>query len=136
MTKTMIEQMTSDPEGMRLYQQERSILELTEMIWEIMGELDVSKSELASRLGKSRAYITKLLDGTTNMTVRTISDVLNALDRSLGFKATPRSVGFQEWEPTLTVLPWNTSGSTAGPKFKDVGQAGTDSLRNEQHPAA
>jgi transcriptional regulator with XRE-family HTH domain len=52
----------------------------------------VSRAELASRLGKSRAYVTKLLRHGSNLTVQTISDVFHALGRSLRVVDRPLSV--------------------------------------------
>jgi antitoxin component HigA of HigAB toxin-antitoxin module len=89
MSRSDIERFTADPENMRLYQQERSILETTEMIRAVMEQGEVTKSNLAQKLGKSKAYITKLLDGQTNMTLRTISDTLWALNASLYVSAGP-----------------------------------------------
>lgn len=89
--ETLTEKLTKTPEGMRLYQQERAILEVTELVCELMEEQDVSRSELAERLGKTKGYITQLLDGRTNMTVRTISDVFTALDRAVHFQEGPVS---------------------------------------------
>jgi transcriptional regulator with XRE-family HTH domain len=86
MTRSLTEAVTSTPEGMRLYQQERAIVEATELICEIMEEDGISKSQLAEQLGKSRSYVTQLLDGRTNMTIRTMSDVFCVLNRSLHFQ--------------------------------------------------
>ena len=83
MAQTFVEKVTATREGKRLYEQERAILEVTELICKLMERQNVSKSELARRLGKSKAYVTQLLDGRANMTLRTISDVLFALDSSL-----------------------------------------------------
>ena len=54
-----------------------------------MDEQDVNRSELARRIGKTKGYITQLLDGRANMTVRTISDVFTALDRAVHFQEGP-----------------------------------------------
>lgn len=89
MSETLIERLTKTTDGMRLYQQERAIQELTDMACETMQEQDVSRSELARRLGTTKGYITQLLDGRTNMTVRTISDVFVALDRAVHFQEGP-----------------------------------------------
>lgn len=89
MTETLVERLTRTPEGMRLYQQERAIQEITELICEVMEEEPISRSELAKRLGKSKGYITQLLDGRSNMTVRTISDVFTALRRAVHFQEGP-----------------------------------------------
>jgi transcriptional regulator with XRE-family HTH domain len=89
MTDTLIEKLTKTPDGMRLYQQERAIQELTDLVCELMDEQHVTRADLARRLGKTPGYITQLLDGRANMTIRTIADVLHALNRALHFQDGP-----------------------------------------------
>jgi transcriptional regulator with XRE-family HTH domain len=79
MSKSHIEKLISNREGMRLYQQERLILDTTEQICEVMEEQGISRTELANQLGKSKAFISQLLNGSHNMTLRTLSDVFVAL---------------------------------------------------------
>ena len=115
MTRAMteVERFTADPDNMRLFQQERAIFETTELICRMMEESGVNKAELARRLGKSPAYVTQLLDGRTNMTLRTISDVLWTLDSSLHISCgalstsatSPTDVQFGATEATLTSSP-------------------------------
>jgi AraC-like DNA-binding protein len=83
--KTLTEKLVSTKRGFRLYRQERAILEVTELICKIMAEQNVSRLELARRLGKTKDYVTRLLNGRVGMTVRMISDVFVALDRILCF---------------------------------------------------
>lgn len=92
MGKTLVEQFTCSEEGMKLFQQERIILETTELICKIMEERSINKAELAMKLGRSKGYITQLLDGSANMTLRTISDVMWALNGSLYVEAGPLSI--------------------------------------------
>ena len=40
----------------------------------------VSKSELAAKLGKTKAHISQSLSGTKNMTLRTFSEICHVLD--------------------------------------------------------
>lgn len=80
MAKSQIELLVEDPEGMRLYQQERVILDTTERICEVMEEKAVTRKRLADTLGTSKSFITQLLDGSRNMTLRTLSDVFLALE--------------------------------------------------------
>ena len=87
--ETLTEKLTKTAEGMRRYQQERAILDVTELVCQLMDEQDVSRSELAERLGRTEGYIMQLLDGRANMTVRTISDVFTALDRAVYFQEGP-----------------------------------------------
>lgn len=74
-------------EGNRLYWQERTILDVTERILQIMAESNVSRSELARRLGKSKGYVTQLLNGTTNMTLRTVTDVFTVLGHAINVRS-------------------------------------------------
>ena len=55
------------------------IIELTDQIVVSMQEQGVSRAELAERLGVSRAYITKVLNGHGNMTLRTLVRLALAL---------------------------------------------------------
>lgn len=77
----------NDPELQKFYCQEKLIFEITELISELMEKKKVSKTKLAKLLGVGKSYVTQLLDGTSNMTLRTISDVFTALDAELAVNA-------------------------------------------------
>lgn len=110
MTETLTERLTSTPEGMRLFQQERAIQEITEIVCEIMEEQGVSRSALADRLGKTKGYVTQLLDGRANMTLRTISNVFTALNRAVHFQEGPLQATVGAPQISLAVGPtWETS---------------------------
>lgn len=64
-------------------QQEELIVQVTELIAVAMEQGGVSKSVLAKRLGKSPAFVTQLLAGNANMTLRTIADLFTALGLEL-----------------------------------------------------
>lgn len=85
--RTLFEELGSDETDRRLLAQEAAILEVTELICQLMEEQSVSRAELARRLGKSRAYVTQMLDGSTNLTIRTIADVLFALGAEACFSS-------------------------------------------------
>ena len=72
---------------MAAFQQERVILEVAILIRKLLREQGLSKADLAARLGRSKAFVTQLLDGRANMTLRTISDVMCALGHSLRVSA-------------------------------------------------
>lgn len=72
---TYSDELRSTPEGRRLREQERLILEVTEAISRLMEAGRISKAQLAARLGSSQPFITKLLSGSNNFTLRTMSDV-------------------------------------------------------------
>ena len=69
---------------------EEKILEFTEKLVLKMEEYQVSRSELAKRLGVSKAMVTKLLNGNPNMTVKTMVTVAHALGCELGLDLFPK----------------------------------------------
>ena len=81
--KTMIEKYTEDPQNMRLFQQRMLILECTELVCEMMEEKGITRKEIADKLGKTTGYITRILNGPDNMTLKTISDIMWAMDLTL-----------------------------------------------------
>jgi len=66
-------------EHQRLVAQERLILEVTESIHGQMQAMGVNRVQLAERLGKSKAYVSQLLSGNRNMTLRSLADISFAL---------------------------------------------------------
>lgn len=96
----IIDELKNNSEEMRLYQQEWLILEVTELIAFLMNDKRVSKTQLARRLGRSKGYVTQLLDGRANMTLRTVADLMWALDSSLGISARP--LGFESSMETVS----------------------------------
>ena len=68
------------PQRKVTYAQESLIVDVTEEIWSAMSAQNVSKSDLAKRLGKSKAFVTQVLNGGRNMTLRTLSDIAFVLD--------------------------------------------------------
>jgi len=77
---------TLNKELLRVKQQEDFILEITEKIQEAMEIKEISQSELARRLGKTRSYISQLFDGERNMTLRTVADLFWAIEMSVAIE--------------------------------------------------
>lgn len=80
---TLSNDIVSTPDGARAWHQERTIFEATEKLCELLEVTGVTRSQFAERLGKSRSYVTQLLDGEANMTLRTLSDSFLVLGRAL-----------------------------------------------------
>jgi len=74
-----------------LFQQEELILEATELLSTIMAENDISKADLARRLGKTNAFVTQCLSGGQNLTLRTLANLFGALGYRLDLGATPHT---------------------------------------------
>jgi transcriptional regulator with XRE-family HTH domain len=85
--KDKFQEFIADDERRRLYERESLAFDAAEMISHLMEECNVSKAELARRIGKSRSEVTQLLNGTRNMTVYSLADLAFALGYRLEFKA-------------------------------------------------
>lgn len=108
MEKTWVERMRSTPEGERRFQQERLILGVAELICDVMKERDVSKAELARRLGTSKANVTQMLSGFRNLTLRSLSDVFLSLGKRLELKAVAADMPLAPAEgERVTTVPWS-----------------------------
>lgn len=71
---------------------EQLILDLTERIVAVMKELDISRAELAKRLGVSKAFVTKLLNGNPNMTLRTMASIAKSLECAINIDLCPEDI--------------------------------------------
>lgn len=102
MAKAWIEQLVESEDGFRLYQQERTILEVTELICHVMKDEGVNRSRLAELLKKTKGRVSQLLEGGANMTLQTVCDVFTVLGKQLKFYVVPLNHGTGEMEsPTL-----------------------------------
>lgn len=75
----------NDVENGRLFAEESLITEVLDLIHQKMNEAEVTKSELANRLGTSKANISTILGGSRNLTLRTLSNICFALNISPKF---------------------------------------------------
>ena len=89
--KTQHAGLMEDPEFRRLLSVEALVAEASEVIASLMAEQNLSKADLARRLNKSRAWVTQLLSGKANMTVRTLAEVVYALGAEVKLQAQPPS---------------------------------------------
>lgn len=80
MSKSFIDEwIEGSEENKKVFNQEQLILDTTESIWAEVEKRGWSNAQLAEALGKSRPYITQMLDGSRNMTLRTLADIATAL---------------------------------------------------------
>jgi transcriptional regulator with XRE-family HTH domain len=76
------------------YDKEVARAEISDQISRLMVLQKISRAQLASRLGKSRAYVTKILQGNANFTI----DSLVQIGRALGCRYTPVLLPTTLWE--------------------------------------
>jgi transcriptional regulator with XRE-family HTH domain len=96
MEKTLVEKYLEDPTRVRFFQQEGAIYRVTELIESVMRKEKVTRGELAKRLGKTKGWVTQLLDGEANKTIRTVADVLAVLGHELQFSSPSIKFGADE----------------------------------------
>lgn len=65
------------------YWVEHVVLDFTSSVEALMREQDVTRSELARRIGSSPAYVTKVLRGDANFTVKSMVLIARALNARL-----------------------------------------------------
>lgn len=87
----------------KTYESEALILAHTWLIDEIMRKDGIIPAELARRLGKSRAHVSQLLSGPSNMTLRTVAEVLFELGYRVKITAEPLSVSVKTPEIRRTM---------------------------------
>ena len=79
MKTTILDEYLKDEEFRRLFAQEDLIMEVTETLCELLEKEKISRKELADRLGKSKGFVSQLLNGGRNLTLRTVADILHVL---------------------------------------------------------
>ena len=67
-------------ENQKLYAREALMFDVTEDLLISMEDKGITKTQLANKLGKSKAQVSRTLGGMSNITLRTLSDFCFALD--------------------------------------------------------
>jgi transcriptional regulator with XRE-family HTH domain len=94
--KTLLEKYLEDPKFARLMAQGDLIMEVTETLCELLEKEKISRKELADRLGKSKGFVSQLLNGGRNLTLRTVADILHVLGYKITLKPFKEEVKRQE----------------------------------------
>lgn len=77
-----LEKMDKNPE----FQYELLSANILGEVFRIMDERNITKAELAEKLSVSRAYITKIFNGYTNFTLKSLGNLMAALDIDIDMK--------------------------------------------------
>lgn len=81
-TKTF-SQMVKEIESRDSYWKEVAILDFTSALWQLMQSQKISKSDLASRIGTSASYVTKIFQGNANFTIDSMVKLVRAAGGNL-----------------------------------------------------
>lgn len=104
-----------DTDFRKLLAQEELILEVTEFICKLMGDKNITRKQLADLLGKSKGFVSQLLNGGRNLTLRTVADIFYVLEykipqitarKEVRQKEVSEIIEFSTWQPKLG-LKWN-----------------------------
>jgi antitoxin component HigA of HigAB toxin-antitoxin module len=103
--KSTFDRYVDNPERRRIFEQERLMVDATELLFTVMEMKGTKRGELAQRLGRSKAYITQMLRGNQNLTLRTLADVFCVLNFRLLMVAEPLVPGMgiiasRQWNMT------------------------------------
>ncbi len=81
----------------KLFAQEVLITQTTEEIWKAMEEAGINKTNLANKMAATKGYVSQVLNGSRNMTLRTLADICFALDYQPTLRLEPKksNVGWQ-----------------------------------------
>jgi transcriptional regulator with XRE-family HTH domain len=109
--RSSVDELLGTDRGRCEFAKEELAFEATEKISELMEITGVSKSELARRVGKSKAYITQVLSGSRNLTLHTLAGLVYAL----GYKITINAVAADSAPVSLDALEFT---SVAGDRLK------------------
>jgi len=91
-----LQEFRDDPE----FQTELLLLDINEQIVERMVARGIRRSELAQKLGSSRAFVTQLLNGKPNLTLKTLVQVAHALGMAVDVQLRPRYLQrLVDWQP-------------------------------------
>jgi transcriptional regulator with XRE-family HTH domain len=116
MASSIINDDMHDPEFRRLLAQEELILEVTEVLCGLLEEEKISKKELADRLGKTKGFVSQLLNGGRNLTLRTVADILQVI----GYKVSlnPQKIVKQRQDRKIIEFPIQTIyQNPVGPRY-------------------
>lgn len=73
------------------YRLEKILLQLGEDICLLMEQQGLSRTQLAERMGVSPAYITKILSGNPNLTIKSLLKLADAMGKELALQFAPRA---------------------------------------------
>lgn len=81
-----------DPDNRRGFQQERLLIEVASLIHQTMKKKGMTRKSLAESLGVTKGRISQYLGGERNLTLRTLADILTAMNSMAVVRATDLSI--------------------------------------------
>jgi transcriptional regulator with XRE-family HTH domain len=93
--RTWLEKMLDSVKDSFEFRLEKIILDLTEQVCKRMQDRQITRTQLARDLNVSPAAVTKILNGNSNFTLRTLLSLGDALNLDLGIEFRPKEISVQ-----------------------------------------
>ncbi len=90
--KTWFEKRLEEIENSPTFQAEDLRIDIIEQMLTLMEGAGITRADLARKLGCSNAYITKLLNGSENLTLLKLTQIASAIHSTVDISFVPRSV--------------------------------------------
>ena len=87
------------------YRLEKILVEVAEQVCKSIETQGMTRSELAQRLAVTPAYITKLLNGNPNLTIKSLLRLSDAMGQTLDIRFAPKLVVAQSVVTSLAPAP-------------------------------
>jgi transcriptional regulator with XRE-family HTH domain len=116
---TKFDELMLDPEFKKLYAIEGLIADTAQMISDLLERRNLKQADLARLLNKTPAFVSQLLNGKANMTVRTLAEVVYALGANVRIDAHDESTSMCEAmdDPQMHTLRINMPVRESDPNF-------------------
>ena len=114
-TKTLYNEYMKEEEFERLMAQEDLIMEVTESFCEILNVKGMKRSSLAKTMGKTKGYISQILNGGRNITLRSLSDIAFSLGYYVSIRFSEKAA---QKTQNMISLNWKLSTKKKLPKEK------------------
>jgi transcriptional regulator with XRE-family HTH domain len=83
---------SASDQNRRLLRQEELILEVTEALSSAIQRENITRTALAARLGRTKGFVSQVLGGGRNLTLRTIADIADAVGYEIRIQVAKRGV--------------------------------------------
>jgi transcriptional regulator with XRE-family HTH domain len=95
---TKFDQLMQDPEFRKLYAIEALIADVSQLIADLLEQRKLRQADLARILKKTPAFVSQLLNGKSNLTLRTVAEIAFALGVRVAISAENESSSGREVE--------------------------------------
>lgn len=106
------------------YSLERLLLDINEQLCQLMQNRGITRSELADRLHVSKPWITKLLKGNRNLTLRSLVAVAHELGLRVDMRFAPKQASYdEEWPAHARVAGGTMASGLKEPYASEIREA-------------